>query len=146
MKYRVRHVTLYRYAKTVDLASHLLHLMPRALPHQSVLGAAIAATPEPGRSVTRRDHFGNAVQWLFLDRPHDRFEVILEARVEVRPVPVPPVAGTLPWEQVAAAARQGGPGAWEAAEFGFDSPMVPRAATPPPVSRPGGRCSPGCSN
>jgi transglutaminase-like putative cysteine protease len=118
--YRLRHITTYRYADPVDLASHLLHLSPRALPHQAVLSARITATPEPSRMVMRHDHFGNAVGWLFLDRAHERFEVTLEARVEVSFPPPPPAAGTRAWEQVAAAAQ----GEAAAAQFVFDSPMV----------------------
>lgn len=125
MKYRVRHVTTYRYGKPVDLACHMLHLMPRELPQQTVLGTRILASPEPARQSRRLDHFGNRVSWLFLDRPHDRFQVALEATVDVL-FPRPREAATTPaWELVAAATRQGGPDAWEAAEFLFDSPMAP---------------------
>lgn len=143
MRYRVRHATTYRYGKPVDLASHMLHLAPRALPHQAVLDARIVSLPEPSRRSERPDHFGNGVTWLFLDRPHERFEVTLEATVDVLfPRPADPAA-TPQWEQVAALARQAGPMAWEAAEFIFDSPMAPAdpgaggyAATSFPPGRP----------
>ncbi len=125
MKYRVRHVTTYRYARPVDLASHMLHLAPRQLPHQSVLRTGITAVPEPARTSVAPDHFGNGVSWLFLDRPHERFVVTLDATVDVLFPRPPDPAKSLPWEQVAAAARQGGAAGWEAAEFVFDSPMAP---------------------
>ena len=128
MKYRVRHTTTYHYGDPVDLASHMLHLSPRALPHQRVLTSAIVATPEPSRRSERIDHFGNGVAWLFLDRPHDVFEVTLDATVDVLFPRPPEPAETPPWEHVAAAARLGGPEAWEAAEFVFDSPMAPAEA------------------
>ncbi len=124
MRYRVRHVTTYRYGKPVDLASHMLHLAPRALPHQTVLASKIVSTPEPSRTSNRFDHFGNGVAWLFLDSPHRRFEVVLEATVDVLFPRPKEAAATLPWEQVAEAARQGGPQAWQASEFVFDSPMA----------------------
>lgn len=125
MKYRVRHVTTYRYEEPVDLGSHMLHLSPRDLPHQSVLDSRIVSSPEPGRSSAHADHFGNAVTWLFMDRPHDRFVVTLDATVDVL-FPAPPDAErSLPWEQVAAAARDGGRLGWQAAEFIYDSPMLP---------------------
>ena len=120
MRYRLRHITRYRYARPVDLASHLLHLLPRVLPQQTVLAAAITATPGPARMVTRQDHFGNAVGWLFLDQPHARFEVTLDAEVMVVFPPPPPAAATPAWEDVAAAAMTG-----EAAEFVFASPLAP---------------------
>jgi len=143
VKYRVRHATTYRYADPVDLASHMLHLAPRRLAHQAVLAVDIAATPEPARMAARFDHFGNGVAWLFMDRPHDRFEVTLEATVDVLFPKPPDPALTPPWEQVAAAARKGGAEGWQAAEFAFDSPMAPAdpgagayAATSFPAGRP----------
>jgi len=124
MRYRLRHATQYRYAEPVDLASHLLHLTPRVLPYQSVLSARLRAVPEPARSVARTDHFGNDVTWMFLDLPHPRFAVTLEAVVSVAFPAPPPAARTLPWEAVAAAALAG-----EAAEFVFDSPLAPAEAS-----------------
>ena len=125
MIYRVRHTTRYAYGSTVDLAAHMLHLRPRELPYQRVVSAGISTLPEASRRQDRVDHFGNAVTWLFIDAPHDVFEVTAEAEVEVRYPDPPPAEVTLPWEQVAALARAGGPGAWQAAEFRFDSPMCP---------------------
>lgn len=125
MIYRVRHSTRYAYGSTVDLAAHLLHLAPRDLPGQRVLSAEITATPHPSRRRDAPDHFGNHATWLFLDEPHAAFEVVGEAVVDVG-FPAPPPAGTtLSWEAVAAQARAGGPEGWQAAEFTFDSPMVP---------------------
>ncbi len=138
MRYRLHHVTRYRYADPVDLAGHLLHLTPRTLAHQTVLTAQLTALPEPSRAVARLDHFGNTAGWLFLDQPHDRFEVTLCAEVAVAFPPPPPAGQTAPWEQVAAAAMDG-----EAAEFVFASPRVPDepaagayAAESFPVGRP----------
>ena len=114
MMYRVRHVTTYRYAEPVDLGSHMLHLSPRALPHQAVHRSRIVTAPDPSRASERQDHFGNLVTWLFMDRPHDRFEVTLDATVDVL-FPRPPAPeDTPPWEHVAAAAREGGAQAWQA--------------------------------
>jgi transglutaminase-like putative cysteine protease len=124
MRYRVRHRTLYRYAEPVDLAAHMLHLVPRALPGQRVVSARLVATPEPARIVRGSDHFGNAVGWMFMEQPHDRFEVTLLAEVDVG-FPVPPQPSATPtWEQVAMLAARGG-AACQAAEFAFASAMAP---------------------
>jgi len=126
MMYRVRHTTSYAYASPVDLATHMLHLTPRTLPHQRVIGSRITVDPAPVRTQEGTDHFGNRVTWLFVDTPHARFEVTTEAEIDVA-FPAPPDAGTTPpWEEVAAAAaRADGQGAWEAAEFAFDSMLAP---------------------
>jgi transglutaminase-like putative cysteine protease len=127
MKYRVRHTTAYSYRKPVDLASHMLHLSPRPMPHQVIATQTLASMPAPVRSTAALDHFGNLVTWLFLDMPHAAFEVTMEAVVDVQFPPPPPVAETPAWEDVAAAARAGGP-AWRESEFVFESPMVAQDA------------------
>lgn len=124
MRFRVQHATRYGYATPVELGSHMLHLSPRALPHQRVIWDRISSVPAPTRTTRSLDHFGNVVTWLSLDRPHADFQVTAEALVEVR-FPEPPEPALTPaWEKVAAEARQGGPAAWDAAEFSFDSPMA----------------------
>ncbi|HEY2134157.1 MAG TPA: transglutaminase family protein [Acetobacteraceae bacterium] len=125
MRYRVHHVTSYAYATPVDLASHMLHLTPRGLDWQRVISSAIEVSPGQSRMSVGIDHFGNQVAWLFLEVPHDRFVVTASAEVEVE-FPAPPGAETtLPWEQVAVAAAAGRAEGWQAAEFIFDSPMLP---------------------
>ena len=125
MRYRITHATSYDYATPVDLASHMLHLLPRELPGQVVHSASLTAEPVPGRTTWADDHFGNHVAWMFLDRRHDLFVATLEADVDVDFAPPPPAGKTLPWEEVAALALAGGQRAWQAAEFLFDSPMLP---------------------
>ncbi len=116
---RVRHVTTYEYGQPVDLATHMLHLSPRPLPHQRVLHEALTSTPPAARSTFGEDHFGNRVAWMFLDDAHDRFAVVAEATVDVA-FARPPAGPTPPWEEVARRALRD-PGA---AEFTFDSPML----------------------
>ena len=124
MIYRVRHVTTYSYRTPVALSAHLAHLLPRGLPFQRVLSARLTAVPAASWRRDRVDHFGNAVTWLFLDTPHPALAVTSEAMVDVRFPDPPPPEATLPWESVAAAARRSGTGAWQAAEFLFDSPLA----------------------
>lgn len=119
MNWRVRHVTTYRYAEMVDMATHMLHLSPRAMPGQRVLAEEIRCTPAPARLTRGLDHFGNHVTWLSIDQPHDCFEVVAEMRVEAAFPPPPPAGETLPWEQVAASPAP------DAVEFTFPSPMLP---------------------
>jgi transglutaminase-like putative cysteine protease len=142
MRYRVRHTTTYIYADSVDLASHLVHLSPRRLAHQTVHHAKLTAVPAPARLTEGKDHFGNRIAWIFFDRPHARFEVTLHAQVDVEFPPAPAPETTPPWEQVAAAAQSGGAAGWQAAEFTFESPMVgadAAAAVYAAVSFPPGR-------
>ena len=149
MKYRVHHTTTYAYGESVDLAAHMLHLLPRALPQQTVASAELDTTPAAARTTEGTDHFGNRVTWLFLDLPHAAFEVRLSASVEVG-FPAPPDPAATPavgdhrrrrprrrarglagrrvrLRQPDGAGRPGG-----------------RAPMPRPRFRPAGRCWPGC--
>ncbi|MFT8242455.1 transglutaminase family protein [Roseomonas sp. BN140053] len=120
MRLRVRHRTTYRYGQPVDMATHMLHLSPRPLPHQRVLHESLSSTPAAARVTGGLDHFGNRTAWMFLNSEHERFEVLSEATVEVR-FPDPPAADATPaWESVAALA----PRTADVAEFLFPSPMV----------------------
>jgi transglutaminase-like putative cysteine protease len=121
MRYRVRHLSNYAYGSPVDLAAHMLHLRPRPLPWQQVIFDRIVAEPEGARRRDAKDHFGNIVTWLFLDRPHADFIVTAESVVDVS-YPKPPKQ-TPAWELVVEAAL--GVAAGPAAEYRFDSPMAP---------------------
>lgn len=124
MIYRVRHVTTYTYTKPVDLAAQLMHLRPPTTPWQTVVEEALHHKPDNGRLIDRVDHFGNRIAWLFFDTAHTEFEVVSESVVDVRAQPHPDPDATPPWESVRDAALAGGPGAWRAAEFRFESPRV----------------------
>ena len=131
MIYRVRQVTTYRYDKPVDLASHLLHLKPRALPGQRVMNASIRCLPPPDHATETHDHYGNATTRIFLAAPHKHFEVVAESLVSVDFAPPPPAEDTMAWEDVAAAAPNG-----EAAEFLFGSGHAPVLAAAADYARP----------
>ncbi len=127
MMYWVRHVTSYRYEQPVDLAAHMLHLKPRALPGQRVLRSAVRCLPTPDHLTETHDHFGNAATRVYLSRPHTSFEAASEALVDVDFVAPPLAAETRPWEEVAALAAAGG-AAREASEFVFASAHAPADA------------------
>ena len=124
MIYRVRHATTYNYTKPVDLAAQLMHLRPLPTAWQTIRDESLNVTPDTGRRVDRVDHFGNRVTWLFFDTAHIVFEVVAESVVDVQAQPYPEPGDTPPWEAVREAALVGGPGAWQAAEFRFESPRV----------------------
>lgn len=131
MIYWLRHSTAYGYAQTVDLAAHLLHLKPRALPGQRVISARLTCAPRPDHHTETHDHFGNAATRLFLVAPHTSFEVTAESLVEVDFPPPPPAGETPAWEQVAAAAH----GA-ETADFILPTRHIPLLAEATAYARP----------
>ncbi|MBP0446037.1 transglutaminase family protein [Roseomonas sp. SSH11] len=120
MIYRVRHVTSYAYEAPVEMATHLLHLLPRPLERQRVLKARLTSDPVPTRREESTDHFGNHTAWLYLDRPHTRFSVTAESVVDVTSPPRMPEV-TPPWASI----REAALGHPEVAEFLFPSPSLP---------------------
>lgn len=82
--YRVKHETLYEYSAEVVHAHHLLHLVPREMEHQAFSEQVIHITPEPSTNQDAIDAFGNPLQRLEFNRPHQQLCVTSEMRVEVR--------------------------------------------------------------
>src|SRR5687767_13416601 len=81
--YRVKHETSYKYSAEVVDAHHLLHLVPRAMPHQMCSEQSIRIVPEPSGNLDAIDSFGNPLQRLEFNRAHDELSVTSEMKVAV---------------------------------------------------------------
>jgi transglutaminase-like putative cysteine protease len=125
-RYRVRHVTRYRYLESAVLAHHLLHLEPRSLPRQRNAGWRLTVEPEPAVVARHIDCFGNPATYLSIEQPHDALTIASEIEVELTPSPTIGLAATPPWEDIGA--RLDGAkdvAAREAAAYAYASPRVP---------------------
>ena len=131
--YIVIHETEYPHCGVpVSLAQHLLHLIPRALPHQLRASAGITIAPDVGRLTHGEDAFGNPVTWLSLDTPHDGLLVRAESHVTVVRRALPAATDSPPWESVREAfmyrpephSRE----RLDAERYLYASPRVPRDA------------------
>lgn len=103
--YRLHHSTVYDYAEPVVIGTHFLHLLPRERPGQAVRNAQLHISPAPDNRRDEIDHFGNQTTSVSLTTPHRQFSVVLDATVEVSHPPPPMAEQTLPWEEIAAEAR-----------------------------------------
>jgi len=83
MRYKIRHLTRYRYSETVTNSQHDLHLVPRALPHQRCLFSELEIRPAPSVCQERVDYFGNRAAHMVLASAHAELAVIAHSRVEV---------------------------------------------------------------
>ncbi|MFI5000780.1 MAG: transglutaminase domain-containing protein [Reyranellales bacterium] len=126
MRYQLSHRTSYSYASSVDSAHHIAHLRAREFPGQKVTSMGIVTHPEPALAVQHLDHFGNHIDVYRIDQPHQRFDIEVQAVVDVH-FPDPPAAAATPrWEDICAALNGGGfPVPVEASEFVYESPLVP---------------------
>lgn len=122
MRFRVRHLTTYRYGEPVQLSHHAAHLRPRDVPGQSVGGVTLAIHPEPAvLHDGQRDYFGNPTTFFTIQEPHRTLAVEASFVVEtgMQP-PLPPL--DVAWDGV-----RDQPAA-EAMDFLFASPQVPPLA------------------
>ena len=126
MRYRVSHVTSYRYADPVSLCHSIAHLKPRDLPHQRCLSSQVRVDPWPAVMREHTDFFGNRVSYFAIQQSHAHLDVTATSEVEVSPRALPDPASTLPWElaleRVQPRPDQGEDAAWV---FSLASQMVP---------------------
>jgi transglutaminase-like putative cysteine protease len=123
MIYDVRHRTVFTYSEVVSVSHHVLHLTPRRHPRQRCLETAMLVDPVPAVDSEGRDYFGNPVQFLTVQEPHERFVVDARSRIEVSPAAPLDLAASAPWEQVRdALASPADDASLHAVEFAFDSP------------------------
>ena len=124
--YKVTHTTTYVYAKNVVLCHNQARLTPRDLPRQRRVTSVLQVTPQPQRIDSFEDHYGNAVQYFSIDKPHR--ELVVTACSEVRCLASqekPTLEDSTPWEDVVASLARGQDRQWLAAhEFTLSSPFV----------------------
>ena len=92
MRYRIRHRTTYRYDTPANLCHNEARLRPLDLPGQRCLSWQLRISPEPEFHRTRRDSFGNHIDYFSIQRPHPELVITAESEVEVLS------AGQLPLE------------------------------------------------
>ena len=85
MRYRIEHLTDYRYAGTAALTQQALRLSPRRDAHQRVIQWRIRV---PGTLTATTDAYGNLNHMHTLDRKHDRVRIeAMEVALTVRRLP-----------------------------------------------------------
>lgn len=83
MRYRVRHLTEYKYNKPVSLCYNMTHLLPRDTPHQRCLNRRIQITPIPVYENEGTDYFGNQTFYFSIQEPHDKLTIDVESYFEI---------------------------------------------------------------
>lgn len=132
MKYRVVHVTSYRYDEPVALSHNAARLAPRNSALQLVGRCVVEVSPAPAVMHRYVDYFGNTVDSFALQVPHVALTITATTEVEVlprSPISTADAARAPAWETLAAQ------DAWlpiDVAEHRFESPMVP---TSPDLAR-----------
>lgn len=125
MKYRVTHTTEFVYKTQVSLCYNEARMLPRELPQQKVLSAALQIDPAPDDHYERYDYFGNRTAYFSIEKPYGRLIVTATSDVQVDPQkPLDKGAG-LAWEMAREhLRREHSTDVIEATQFVLDSPMV----------------------
>jgi len=127
MRYRVTHVTDYRYGESVPLSHNLVHLRPRDTGRQVCHGNSISIAPEPATRRDRIDFFGNHMSWFAVQEPHDGLRVESRSEVDVSGFQQSLQLATSSWEETARLiASRRDSATLEARQFTFDSAYVRR--------------------
>ena len=125
MNYTVRHRTTYTYESEVAYSRLVAHLLPRATPRQRPLSFEITVDPEPVRRLERSDFFGNTMNLLTIDDPHEVLEIVAESRVVVDAIPAFAAEASPPWETVRGTFDSpADPDTLEAVQYTFDTPLT----------------------
>jgi len=82
MRFRVRHVTHYKYASRVSHCYNLANVVPRDTDRQRCLKNRITVSPTPAITHKRNDYFGNKAFHFEIQKPHT--ELIITADSEIQ--------------------------------------------------------------
>ncbi len=121
--YSVRHRTTYRYEQAVSISHHVLRLVPRNCPRQTLRQSMLSLQPAAAVGGEGLDYFGNPVTYATIQEQH--LDLVIEASslVEVRAQPVPDSRDTPEWESLFGLLQQAGTAAsLDTLQYAFDSP------------------------
>jgi transglutaminase-like putative cysteine protease len=122
--YRITHRTTYSYDDEVTDSLGIAHLVPRALPWQTVGSYDVAVVPAPVDLSHDTDYYGNVATYFQVTDPHTRLEIEAVSEVEVTAPVVAPALLEVPWEQAGPLAFPDQSGAWRAADLALPSVSV----------------------
>ena len=83
IRYRVQHVTSYRYGEPVTVGHHLAHLLPRGTERQEVHAASVILEPPEEHRGEHVDTFGNQATYLLVPGPTEALTVTAICEVSV---------------------------------------------------------------
>ena len=125
MKYKIEHITEYRYSEPASLSQNEIFLSPREMVTQRVIENVVTISPEPQYYHQRVDYFGNLVHVFMVQHPHSELIVKASSIVESLPLNIPITTMTLPWELVVKCLLQHSlQEEREAYQFVFPSPLI----------------------
>jgi transglutaminase-like putative cysteine protease len=98
--YKIRHLTAYSNESSVSSAKLVLRVTPREEAGQRCIEHGLNISPEPKSIASERDFYGNVVNVVIIDTPHNELSIEATSAVELMREAMPAIAGEA-WEMVA---------------------------------------------
>ena len=129
IRYRVTHVTEYRYNASVPQCQNEAHLLPRSTPRQKCEHGQLRIQPSPAAYQDRKDFFGNHVTYFTIQESHVSLSVTARSEVLIAPAAPPPLRDSPTWEETRrSVSKDTSHAGIEARQFLLDSPLVHSSA------------------
>jgi len=138
MRFRVRHITRYRYSARVSHCYNLANMVPRDTERQRCLKNRIVVSPTPSVTHKRNDYFGNKSFHFEIQKPHTELIITADSEVQINDtdreldLDLGESYGHALETMAGASSRT----AMEAREFLLNSPMVETSAALADYARP----------
>lgn len=83
MRFRVKHITRYKYAAQVTRCYNLANVAPRNTERQRCLKTRVTVSPQPASTNKFTDYFGNTAYNFEIQKPHTELVISAESDIEV---------------------------------------------------------------
>lgn len=83
MRFRVRHITHYKYAQRVTRCYNLANVVPRNTERQRCLKNHVAVSPLPASAHKRTDYFGNKTYHFEIQKPHTELIITADSEIQI---------------------------------------------------------------
>ena len=83
MRYRIRHITKYKYAQRVTRCYNLANVVPRDTIRQRCISNRVTISPQPAAMQRRTDYFGNLAYHFEIQKPHAELVITADSEVQI---------------------------------------------------------------
>ncbi|GAB1257682.1 transglutaminase family protein [Aurantivibrio plasticivorans] len=88
MRYRVKHITEYKYVEAVTHCYNLAHMTPRSTRRQRCFSSDVIVSPRPAVHSQRVDYFGNQAYQFEIQQRHKKLTITVVSDIETKDQPI----------------------------------------------------------
>jgi transglutaminase-like putative cysteine protease len=138
MRFRVRHITHYKYSGRVSHCYNVANVVPRDTDRQRCLNNRITVSPTPSVTHKRTDYFGNKAFHFEIQKPHTELIITADSEIQIddRDRELDLDLGISYGRALESLAASGSRATLESREFLLNSPMIESSAALAEYARP----------